>query len=71
MAEKNDDMYGPVEDQGWDPDGGTPITVRNGINRQRQELNIMDMVAKPAGDQYRKPKAQVKNLDNAKGRGYD
>jgi len=59
MKSKPDaDMFGRVENQGWDPDGGTPIVQRNGINRQRQILDPMAQVsnirsdATPMGDDY-------------------
>lgn len=72
------DMYGSVEDQGWDPDGSTPqVTSRQGINRQQQMLNVMEMVAqaeknkgKPTNkDSNPKPKAQTPNLKVSKSYG--
>ncbi len=45
MARKPDaDMYGSVEDSGYDDDTPTPTPSRQGINRKRQLLNVMDMV---------------------------
>lgn len=38
------DMYGPVEDKGYDQDVPTPAPSRNGINRSTRILNIMDML---------------------------
>jgi hypothetical protein len=56
------DMYGPMEDRGWDPDGGnTPINVRSGINRKQQMLDAMAQVAQ-AQDQPMRPPAQTPDV---------
>jgi hypothetical protein len=54
------DMFGSVEDAGWDPDASTPsVNQRTGINRQQRFLGLIpdDPASGP-----RKPNAQRPNL---------
>ncbi|MDE2102799.1 MAG: hypothetical protein KGL39_36480 [Patescibacteria group bacterium] len=57
------DMYGPMEDRGWDPDGSSAKMVnRPGINRKQQMLDVMDQVANSAPVGNTRPNAQVPNI---------
>lgn len=61
------DMYGRVEDSGWDPEtnswpGASTPQVRTGINRNQQLLDVMEQVARPKADGNRRPNAQTPNV---------